>query len=641
MASLSLGNPVLAKWKSAFRPAVITRVTDSSVDVKLFESNQSIAYTVEQKGSRFRNNSSENNSNSEGEVAIIANTPPDIDSIQIGTLVCTCTAAKSNRFYPARVVEIRKSSKQVQVKFESPDSGSTLSKPEPPIVWCQLTDLRLVRGIKSVKCVGTTGTNMYGTTFESASVSQFLNRSIAKGLSPHVMEDQTSSIFDIEVSPYKMTKQLAQKSHSPTPTYGPMQALGTLPAYHLDTAPNPMGDSPPSVEYGQTYFSPSPQQPAVTTQPSSVPLQPSSIPTQPSSAPPQIQQHPPQMQPQPPQMQPPPPQNYSDFYPALPRGPRIKLKDYKGAKKGEIIITPEGVKKKFNGKQWRRLCGVEDCWKESQKCGLCSKHLNSPTPPQIAVQRRLPAGVKRSHSTALDEGSEKEDGGVKRRRVHSLSGSTMVRHPSIDMFPENGEEVEGRKGTGSGSESSQDGRRSSVWNEFSESEQLAVFGLASLSSGSRNSTPFSPLQSPQLVSPTDIFHFRSSPPQQLPEFSGRLPTQHILYQRPQIQRSTSTLMRHHHPGVTSNEQHAIAGPNQPHYSMFSNGTAGHFPFHQSSLFQMPGASFVNTNSSNSNGAPASATSLAKMSPLTSKEGNSPAEGTPKSASMQVSKENLF
>ena len=640
MASLSLGNSVLAKWNSAFRPAVITRVTDSTVDVKLFEPNQSIAYTIEQKENKFRHNSSENNSNSEGEVVIIANTSPDIDAIQVGTLVCTCTSAKSNRFYPAQVVEISKSSKQFQVRLES-DSGSSLSKPESPTIWCPLTDLRLVRGIRSVKCVCTASTNMYGTTFESASVSQLFNRSIAKGLNPHMMEDQSSSVFEIEVSPYKMTKQLVQKSHSPTPTYGPMQALGTLPAYHLDTAPvNQIGDSPSSVEYGQTYFSPSPQQPPVTTQPGSMPTQPGSAPPQLQQHQPQMQQQPPQMQQQPPQMQPPPPQNYSDFYPSLPRGPRIKLKDYKGAKKGEIIITPEGVKKKFNGKQWRRLCGVEDCWKESQKCGLCSKHLNSPTPPQIAVQRRLPAGVKRSHSTALDEGMEKEDGSLKRRRIHSHGGTTMVRHPSIDVFPENGEEVEGRKGSGSGSENSQDGQRSSVWKEFSESEQLAVFGLASLSSGSRNSTPFSPLQSPQLVSPTDIFHFRSSPPQQLPEFSGRLPTQHIVYQRPQTQRSMSAPMGHHHPGVPTNGQHTIAPPSQPHYSMFSNGTAGHFPFHQTSLFQMPGASFINTNSSNSNGAPASATSLAKMSPVTSKEGGSPTEGTPKSASMQVSKDSV-
>jgi len=34
------------------------------------------------------------------------------------------------------------------------------------------------------------------------------------------------------------------------------------------------------------------------------------------------------------------------------------------------------VRKKFNGKQWRRLCGMNQCQKESQRHGFCSKHLS-------------------------------------------------------------------------------------------------------------------------------------------------------------------------------------------------------------------------------------------------------------------------
>ena len=30
-------------------------------------------------------------------------------------------------------------------------------------------------------------------------------------------------------------------------------------------------------------------------------------------------------------------------------------------KKGEVVTTPGGIRKKFNGKQWRRLCGKEGC----------------------------------------------------------------------------------------------------------------------------------------------------------------------------------------------------------------------------------------------------------------------------------------
>ncbi|RNA40724.1 capicua -like protein [Brachionus plicatilis] len=44
-------------------------------------------------------------------------------------------------------------------------------------------------------------------------------------------------------------------------------------------------------------------------------------------------------------------------------------------KKGDIVTTPNGIRKKFNGKQWRRLCSKEDCSKESQRKGFCSRHL--------------------------------------------------------------------------------------------------------------------------------------------------------------------------------------------------------------------------------------------------------------------------
>lgn len=45
--------------------------------------------------------------------------------------------------------------------------------------------------------------------------------------------------------------------------------------------------------------------------------------------------------------------------------------------KGEVVAAPStGIRKKFNGKQWRRLCSREGCSKESQRGGLCSRHLS-------------------------------------------------------------------------------------------------------------------------------------------------------------------------------------------------------------------------------------------------------------------------
>lgn len=44
--------------------------------------------------------------------------------------------------------------------------------------------------------------------------------------------------------------------------------------------------------------------------------------------------------------------------------------------KGDVVSTPSGIRKKFNGKQWRRLCSKDGCTKESQRRGYCSRHLS-------------------------------------------------------------------------------------------------------------------------------------------------------------------------------------------------------------------------------------------------------------------------
>ncbi|CAF0943326.1 unnamed protein product [Didymodactylos carnosus] len=51
--------------------------------------------------------------------------------------------------------------------------------------------------------------------------------------------------------------------------------------------------------------------------------------------------------------------------------------------KGDIFEMSSGIRKKFNGKQWRRLCGVENCQKESQRHGYCSKHLSQMREPHL------------------------------------------------------------------------------------------------------------------------------------------------------------------------------------------------------------------------------------------------------------------
>jgi len=76
-------------------------------------------------------------------------------------------------------------------------------------------------------------------------------------------------------------------------------------------------------------------------------------------------------------------------------------------KKGDVVFTPHGIRKKFNGKQWRRLCSKDGCSKESQRRGYCSRHLSlrgkslrapglgPPPPPAFGfpVGRRRPLDV--------------------------------------------------------------------------------------------------------------------------------------------------------------------------------------------------------------------------------------------------------
>lgn len=302
----------------------------------------------------------------------------------------------------------------------------------------------------------------------------------------------------LATTPYLQSKPLEIKRNN-SPTYGPMQTLGALP--YMETPSGQVSRTPPpppSVRDFPYFHSKQPH---------------NSLPTPPPPPPPVL---PPVAS-----FPPPPLIPAHDFqYNTTMRGPRVKLKDMKGVKKGEIIITPEGIKKKFNGKQWRRLCGVDDCWKESQKCGLCSKHLNSPTPPPIAMPSRRSNSMKRSSMSTLDqtdhqESNEGSEQGSKKKRLHSQAESMN--------FP-NSESNNKQQQEGS------DSQRGNPLDEFSESEQQAIFGLFRLS-GSRNSTSFSPLQSPgNMISPgsNDVFYPRHSPAE-MNEFPPHLGPQ---YSRP-------------------------------------------------------------------------------------------------------------
>ena len=586
MAYFPLGSSVLAKWNGVFRPAVITIADRSSIGVKLYDSSQTISY---QLGNENKNNSSEDKANSQGGICIIKNEVPEPSSLTIGTEVCVRVPSKSTRFYLGHVNDIRNDPKAFQITF-----AADLAKQSKKIkketkdeeeddfdsVWCPLKDIRLLDGLFATSFATI---NMSGSTVFDQSVAPFpINH-------PTGVMDQHSVYVDANI--YRGIRS------APAPTYGPMQSLGSLPACTtMETVHNHA--SLPYSGFAQ-YNSPAmPTQHAHSTHPTPPPLTP--ISSQGSPGIPNISPAHSQSSPVPLSMA--QGQTFADYYTPLPRGPRIKLKDYKNAKKGEIIITPEGIKKKFNGKQWRRLCGVDDCWKESQKCGLCSKHLNSPTPPQIPIQRRIGGKRTSSLSTALEHtgsnGSDKagpnsedgQDSPSKRRRVQS-QGSTNVSQASVttttsDASPSKEEDackkaaVNGRDQAGRDSVT-KDRKQSSTWDEFSESEQAAVYGLATLGNTRTSTTSFSPLQSPAITSPSPSEVFLS-PPRMDYSHSAMIPTG---YQRPHSQRKS--------PIPT------------PPYSPYANfptrmGFAGNQFYPQ---FQVPVPNFVNSNSSNSNNGP--------------------------------------
>lgn len=131
-------------------------------------------------------------------------------------------------------------------------------------------------------------------------------------------------------------------------------------------------------------------------------------------------------------------------------------------KKGDIVQTENGVRKKFNGKQWRRLCSREGCNKESQRRGYCSRHLS-------LKGKSLTKGV-----------------GIPGQKKGKLHGK--------ELTWESGNESEG----------SVEGEVSSKGNDhyrdLNNKEAEAAFSLVSLSN-SRCATPFSNPATPLPISP--------------------------------------------------------------------------------------------------------------------------------------------
>lgn len=130
-------------------------------------------------------------------------------------------------------------------------------------------------------------------------------------------------------------------------------------------------------------------------------------------------------------------------------------------KKGDIVQMENGVRKKFNGKQWRRLCSREGCNKESQRRGYCSRHLS-------LKGKSLTKGI-----------------GIPGQKKGKLHGK--------ELTWESGNESEG-------SVEGEVSRKGTNHKDLNDKEAEAAFSLVSLSN-SRCATPFSNPATPLPISP--------------------------------------------------------------------------------------------------------------------------------------------
>ncbi|XP_062965619.1 protein capicua homolog isoform X6 [Cynocephalus volans] len=90
-------------------------------------------------------------------------------------------------------------------------------------------------------------------------------------------------------------------------------------------------------------------------------------------------------------------------------------------KKGDVVCTPNGIRKKFNGKQWRRLCSRDGCMKESQRRGYCSRHLSMRTKEMEGLADSGPGGAGRPAGVVAREGSTEFDWGDETSRDSEAS----------------------------------------------------------------------------------------------------------------------------------------------------------------------------------------------------------------------------
>ena len=84
------------------------------------------------------------------------------------------------------------------------------------------------------------------------------------------------------------------------------------------------------------------------------------------------------------------------------------------------MTSDSQIRRKFNGKQWRRLCAYEKCTKESQRFGFCSKHLS------LQEKQQHPPLNHQSQPTTPIPNSEHSSKSIKEKSTRRPINSFML-----------------------------------------------------------------------------------------------------------------------------------------------------------------------------------------------------------------------
>lgn len=101
------------------------------------------------------------------------------------------------------------------------------------------------------------------------------------------------------------------------------------------------------------------------------------------------------------------------------------------ANTGDIIQLHDGTRKKYNGSSWRRMCSKPNCTHYTQSQGLCKPHLAA-FKKHKHTQEKNDIEPKKGNIIALSNGIRKKFDGRQYRRVCAEPNCTIVVHGSLE-----------------------------------------------------------------------------------------------------------------------------------------------------------------------------------------------------------------